>query len=161
MIATRSNLAGIFMVGIKDKLVSKLEQHIKNWRRYVDDTFVYVKNGSIEYVLSVLKTFHRNIKFPFEKMLNNTLSFLDILFIRNLDHIHTTVYRKESNNDLCLHWHAFAPIYWKRGTVRTLVNRAYIICSNNNYLQQEIKHLERVFHTQNGYPFWISKQIIK
>ena len=110
MITTRPNLAGIFMVGIKDKLVSKLEQHIKNWRRYLDDTFVYVKNGSIEYVLSVLKTFHRNIKFTFKKMLNNTLPFLDILFIRNSDHIHTTVYRKEGSNDLYLHWHVFAPI---------------------------------------------------
>ena len=48
-----------------------------------------------------------------------------------------------------------------RGTIRTLVNRAYIICSDNNYLQQELKHLERVFHIQNGYPLWIIKQIMK
>ena len=81
MITTRPNLAGIFMVGIKDELVSKLEQHIKNWRRYLDDTFVYVKNGSIEYVLSVLETFHPNIKFTYEKEVNNTLPFLDVLLL--------------------------------------------------------------------------------
>ena len=31
----------------------------------------------------------------------------------------------------------------------------------NNYLQQEFKHLEYVFHIQNGYPLWIIKQIMK
>ena len=42
-----------------------------------------------------------------------------------------------------------------------MVSRAYIICSDNNYLQQELKHLERVFHAQNGYPLWMIKQIMK
>ena len=154
-------LAGIFMVELKNTLVPKLKQHIKTWRRYVDDTFVYVKNGSIEYVLLAPESFHPNIKFTYEKEVNNTLPFLDVLFIRNSNHIHTTVYRKETNNDLYLHWHAFTPISWKRGTIRTLVNRAYVICSDNNYLQQELKHLERVFHIQNGYPLWIIKQIMK
>ena len=42
-----------------------------------------------------------------------------------------------------------------------MVNRAYIICSDNNYFKQELKHLERVFHIQNWYPLWIIKQIVK
>ena len=96
-------LAGIFMVELENTLVPKLKQRIKNWRHYVDDTFIYVKNGSIEYVLSVLESFHLNIKFTYEKEVNNTLPFLDVLFVRNSDHIHTTVYRKETNNDLYLH----------------------------------------------------------
>ena len=85
-------LAWISMVELENMLVPILKQYTKNWRRYVDDTFVYVKNGSIEYVWSVLETLHSNIKFTYEKEVNNTLSFLDILFIRNSDHVHTTVY---------------------------------------------------------------------
>ena len=38
------------MVELENMLVPILKQYTKNWRRYVDDTFVYVKNGSIEYV---------------------------------------------------------------------------------------------------------------
>ena len=151
-------LAWVSMVELANMLVPKLKQHIKNWRRYVDDTFVYVKNCSIEYVL---EKFHPNIKVTYEKEVNNALLFLDVLFLRNSDHIHTTVYRKKPTNDLYLHWHAFTLISWKRGTRRTLINRAYIIYSNNIYLQQELKHLERVFNTQNGYPLWIIKQIVK
>ena len=126
-------LAGIVMVELENTRIPKLKQHIKNWRRYVDDTFVYVKNGFIEYVLSVLETFHPNIKLTYEKEVNNTPPFLDVLFIRNSDHIYTNVYRKETNTDWCLHWHALTPVSWKNGTIRTLVNRAYIICSVNNY----------------------------
>ena len=74
-------LAGIFMVELENTLVPKLKQHIKNWRHYVDVTFIYVKNGSIEYVLSMLESFHPNIKFTYEKEVNNTLPFLDVLFI--------------------------------------------------------------------------------
>ena len=81
------------MVELENTLVPKLEQHVQNSRRYVDDTFVYMKNGSIEYVLSVLETFHPNIKFIYEKEVNDT--FLDILLIRNSDYVHTTVYRKK------------------------------------------------------------------
>ena len=88
------------MVELANMLVPKLKQHIKRWRRYVDDTFVYVKNCSIEYVL---EKFHPNIKVTYEKEVNNSLLFLDVLFLRNSDHIHTTVYRKKTTNDLYLH----------------------------------------------------------
>ena len=43
-------LAWISMVELENMLVPILKQYTKNWRRYVDDTFVCVKNGSIEYV---------------------------------------------------------------------------------------------------------------
>ena len=91
------------MVELENSLVPKLKQHLKSWRLYVDDAFVYVENGFVEYVLSVLETFGPNIKFIYEKEVNKTLSFLNVLFIRKSDHIHTTVYRKETNNDLYLH----------------------------------------------------------
>ena len=64
-------------------LVPKLEDHVQKWRRFVDDTFAYVKIGSVEHVLSVLNSFHKNIKFTYEEEQNNTLPFFDLLFIRD------------------------------------------------------------------------------
>ena len=106
-------LANIFMVELESVLVSKLNDHVKNWRRFVDDTFVYVKRGSIEYALSVLNLFHDNIKFTYEQETNNRLPFLDVLFIRDDDKINTTVFRKDTCNYFCLHWDLFSPISWK------------------------------------------------
>ena len=52
-----------------------LNLYLPLWRRYVDDAFLYVRNSSLEYVWSVLETFHSNIKFTYEKEVNNTLPF--------------------------------------------------------------------------------------
>ena len=41
-------LANIFMVELESVSVPKLNDHIKKWRPLVDDTFVYVKRGSID-----------------------------------------------------------------------------------------------------------------
>ena len=96
-------LANVFMVELENTLVPRLHQHVKKWRRYVDDTFAYVKNESIDYVLTTLKSFHPNISLTYEKENNTQLMFLDVLFIRNGTYLDTTVYRKDSHNDLHLH----------------------------------------------------------
>ena len=69
-------LANIFMIELESVLVPKFNDHAKKWRRFVGDTFAYVKRGSIEYVLSVLNLFHDNIKFTYEQQNSNRLPFL-------------------------------------------------------------------------------------
>ena len=60
-------LANAFFVELKNSLIPRLQKHIKIWRCYVDDTFTYVKNESIKYVLTTLYSFHPNISFTYEK----------------------------------------------------------------------------------------------
>ena len=68
--------------------------------------------------------FHPKISFTFEKENNSQLPFLDVLFIRNGTNL-DTFYRKDTHNELYLHWYAFAPVSWKQETLKTLVNKAY------------------------------------
>ena len=91
------------MVEVENTLIPRLHQHIKIWRCYVDDTFAYVKNESINYVSTALNSFHPNISFNYEKENNSQLPFLDALLIRNGTYLDTTVYRKDTHNDLYLH----------------------------------------------------------
>ena len=154
-------LANIFTVELENTLVPRLHQHVKKWRRSVDDTFTYVRNKSIDYVLTTLNLFHRDICFTYEKENNSQLPFLDALFIRNGTHLDTTVYRQDNHNDLYLHWDAFTPARWKCGTLRTLVNRAYLVCSNKELLHKELAYLKSVFLKKNGYPLSTVKQLIK
>ena len=41
-------LANVLMVELGNTLVPKLHQYVKKWRHYVDDTFAYVRNESID-----------------------------------------------------------------------------------------------------------------
>ena len=67
-------LADIFMIELERSLIPNLGK-IKFWRRYVDDTICFVKIGSIEYIRSVLNSFHKNIQFNYEVESNAKLPF--------------------------------------------------------------------------------------
>ena len=95
--------SNIVMVELGTTLAPKLEDHVKQWGHFVDDKFAYVKICSVEYVLSVLISFHKNITFTYEEKQNNNLPVLDVLFIRDVETLNTTVYRKDKQNDLHLH----------------------------------------------------------
>ena len=58
-------------------------------------------------------------------------------------------------------WNAFAPASWKRGTLKTLVERAYLVCSDDYHLEKELKHLEKVFREKNDYPNHVITQIFQ
>ena len=51
------------------------------------------------------------------------------------------------------------PVSWKQGTLRTLVQRAYFVCSTETYLKEELTHLEKVFIEKNNYPKNVIKQV--
>ena len=60
-----------------------------------------------------------------------------------------------------MHWSSFAPNTWKIGTIRTLIRRAHIVCSNQQYLEKEMTYLKHVFHEKNGYPNWVCENVKK
>ena len=125
------------MVELETRIIPTLENMVLNWKRFVDDTIGYVKNGSTDIILSKLNSFHPKIQFTYEIKEENKLSFLDVLLIRNGNFIETKVYQKLAKNGICLNWNSFAPSTWKRSTLRTLIKRAYIICSFKKHLLNE------------------------
>ena len=127
-------LTDIFMVELERSLIPNFRK-IKCWRRYVDGTVCFVKIVSIEYIRSVLNSFHKNIQFTDEVEGNAKLSFLDVLLMRNHNDITTTVYGKESNSVVYLHRESFTPILWKTEILNTL---AYLICSTPSLLEKNL-----------------------
>ena len=83
-----------------------------------------------------------------------------MLLIKKGNNIVTTVYRKATTNDVYLNWKSFTPTTWKRDTLKTLVDRAYLICSNIALRKKEIDHLKKVFHEKNDYPNWVINQLL-
>ena len=64
--------------------------------------------GSLSYILLTINSFHKNIiKFTMEIGQNSTIPFLDVLLIRTQQKIHTTVYRKNTNTNLYIHWNLY------------------------------------------------------
>ena len=87
------------------------------------------------------------------------LPFLDVLLTKNGNNIVPTVYRK--TNDFYLNWNSFAPTSGKRETLKTLIDRAYLICSSPELRKQEIQHLKQVFHGKNDYLEWVINRVVE
>ena len=92
-------LAGIFVVELERTILSTLKEHMSPWKRYVDDTISYIKEESIEHVLSKLNGYHENIEFTYEIEKDGKLPFLDALVIHKDYEVERTVYRKSTNNN--------------------------------------------------------------
>ena len=106
-----------------------------------------------------MNSFHKNIQFTYELENQNKLPFLDVLLIPRGYTIETTVYRKSTENEIYLNWGSFAPVTWKRGTLKTLFNRGYIVCSTDYHLKKELDYLRYVFQKHTNYLKWIIKQV--
>ena len=86
-----SIIAGIFMVELERILLPRLTEYMTPWKRYVDGTIATIKLTSIDYVLMILNTFQKNIKFTYELEINRKISFLDVLLIRKNDTLEITI----------------------------------------------------------------------
>ena len=154
-------LANIFMVEFERTIVPSLQDSVKLWRRYVDDTFAFVRKEDVDKVLHKLNGYHQNISFTYETESNASISFLDIKVHRQEDGtFETSVYRKPTNTDLYLHWQSYAPEPWKVGTLKTLIYRAHNNCSSVDAVKTELEHIRRVFIEINGYPKRLVNNII-
>ena len=152
-------LAGSFMVELEITLIPQLCEHMISWKRFVDDTITSIKPISIPYVINVLNSFHSNIEFTYEQEKDGQIPFLDVLLVRKNDTFKTTVYRKPTNNCIYLHWNSFVANTWKRGTLRSIITRAYDVCSNDEFLKQELSKIKADFLKINGYLKWVFDQI--
>ena len=104
-----------------------------------------------------------------EKQLNNQISYLDIFIKNSGENFSTTIFRKTATIGLFTNYLSFTALSYKIGLVKTLIHRAFKICSNwclfhdevnnikkyleisypMNFIDREIKtHLEKQFNTE-------------
>lgn len=136
------------------------QQHIKNytnkptiWWRYVDDVFAIWPHDANELniFLDYINNQENSIKFTVETETNSQLPFLDTLITKTGNIIKTSVYRKKTHTNRYLHFKSNHHLNTKIGVVKSLYDRAKIICSNNEILNHEKEFILQILK-KNGYP---------
>ena len=157
-----SLLVNIFVTSLEEALLSSIKKHAAHWTRYINDTHVYIDLSKTEFVLEKLNSHHYNIQFTHKIEENQKITFLEVLTARTRDNkLETTVFRKETNTDLYINWNSHAPIQWKRGSLKSLIQRSISICSNEKLLEDELNYLRNVFIKVNYYPPKLVNSMIK
>ena len=155
-------IANIFMSELEQTVIPTLSEDVSLWRRYVDDTFTFIREGSIQKVLDALNGFHPSIQFTHEEGQDGQIAFLDVKVITKQDRsFNTEVYRKKTDTNVYIHWESFAPKTWKIGTLRGLIRRAFVLCSTEDARKKEIAFLKKTFRGINGYPSRIVNTTIR
>ena len=79
-----------------------------------------------------------------EEETDNSIPFLDLSIIRNtqLDIIETTVYHKPTHSGVFTNYTSFILRYFKVALVKTLVTRAYRLCTNWHLFDSEINKIK-------------------
>ena len=134
------------------------------YRRYVDDTFlVFRKREHVDLFCDYLNGKHPNIQFTKEYESEHKLSFLDMNIFKkengNLTRFGLNIFRKKTFTGLGLNFHSHTFYNFKINNIKTLVVRAYRLCSTWYDFHKEIEFLRKYFKN-NGFPETIVYTII-
>ena len=154
--------ANIFMCFLEELFLDQCPHHFKPlfYRRYVDNTFVLFRDKShANMFLEFITSFHPNIKFTMDVECNEQLSFLDILVSRSNSHFITGIFRKNMFTGLGLNYYSYCPLIYKLNSCKTLLFRAYSLCSNWISFHEEIEFLRNYFK-RNCYPSCLFDKIV-
>ena len=132
-----------------------------SWWRYVDDTFVLIKDLKVvDELLKLMNTKHKNIKFTIELERKKKIPFLDVLISRKSMGYMTTIYRKPTFTGVYLNWMSLTAKSYKIGLIKCLLNRAWKICSNYELFHLEVLKTKAILR-KNEYPCSVIDKEIK
>ncbi len=149
-------LANIFMEYFEVEAITTAPSPPRFWDRYVDDTWALTKKGTVQGLHDHINDIEKpHIRFTKEEPgQDGGVPFLDTYIMSDENgHIITRVYRKPTHIDLYLNWNSHHPVCARMGVVRTLYHRAELVCSTQDILHDEQKHLHDVLRI-NDYPEW-------
>ena len=121
----------------------------------MDDTFTIPLSSYKAEFLKHLNNIDKNIHFTSEEAGDDgSIPLLDVLITPDKEgNLTTTVYRKPTHTDLYLQWDSNHTVASKYSVVGSLQHRANTICSNEDLLKTEEKHLQ-VALQRCKYPAW-------
>ena len=120
--------------------------------RYVDDYFFGFENKEqVKSFLTYMNSQHDNIKFTSEEETNGILNFLDLKIKHQNGRFTTSTYRKPTYTGLGTNFSSFIPHKYKTNSLQTLIQRAYVTCSDWLSFDHEVKFLTDFFE-ENNFP---------
>ena len=130
------------------------------FKRYVGDIWgVFESELDAETFHTYLNTKPKNIKFTYEKQIENKLPFLDIL-ISNNENLQASVFHKKRYTGLLLNYFSFVPDCYKHGLIKTLIDRMYRINGTWTSFDIDLKNLKQVL-LKNKCPLAMIDNVIK
>jgi hypothetical protein len=131
--------------------VRLLRSNMSIWKRFVDDIFTILPNGSWQDTLRMLNSINKNIQFTMEMESEGRLPFLDLEITRGDNKLDTKVYRKGTHSGTYLHYTSEHAHSHKMSVCDSLAYRALTYCSKEDDKKIELQLITKEL-MDNGYP---------
>ena len=129
-------MAALTMHMLEDKYQIKPKFYV----RYVDDILVvFNSNEKANIFYKYINSLDPNIKFTYEGEKEDLITFLDVNILKSQGKIDTKWHLKSTNTGTYLHKNSCSPTNHKVSAIRSLINRAYRICSTNELFEKSFK----------------------
>ena len=153
-------VANLYMKQFENQAINTAPHTPLFWRRFVDDTFTILQSSHKSEFLQHLNSIDEHIQFTSEEAGDDgSIPFLDVLITPDKEgNLETTVYRKPTHMDLYLQWDSNHTVVSKYSVVGSLQHRATTICSNEDLLKSEEKHLQEALK-RCKYPAWALNKV--
>lgn len=155
--------ANIFMCNLEELIFDGCPESFRPtfYKRYVDDTFLLFRDPShASSFLDFINNFHPNIKFTMDTEADNKIAFLDILVTRSNNKFTTGIFRKSTFTGMGLNFFSHCPLAFKINSCKTLLFRAFSLCSDWFQFHKEISFLQTYF-AKNSYPAKVFSASVK
>ena len=157
--------ANFYMGMIERKVMENSNVRPRLYGRYIDDTFVEVRD--YQHLDQLKREFEKvsSLIFTHEVSNNGSLPFLDTLVSIESDRYITSVYTKNSNLGMCMNGEGECPQRYKRSVISAYVRRAISHCSSWTALDNELQRATQVLvnndYSSNEIQREISRQLSK
>ena len=144
-------LAELFMQSVEEKIFENAPCRPLIWKRYLDDIFCILPRDMVDSFFNHINCQNQHIKFTVELEENKSIPFLDLLITRKEDgSLMFDIFRKPMNNGNYLKFSSNHPMNHKRAVVRSLVDRANKLCSEE--VQGKEINIIKATMKKNDYP---------
>ena len=144
--------ANFYMGHLESKALTEIQFEL-SYCRYVDDIFITVASENNLKILKSILEEKSVLQFTYEFNNDHSLNFLDVHLEvnQNKTQFLTSVHVKKTNNGDCMNFISLCPFRYKIGVIKTLLHRAYNICSSWEYFHIEVDRIKQLL-TNNNFP---------
>ena len=151
-------LANLFMEYFECELLPTLPNQPSFWARYVDDIIIFwPDNQNFQQFFARINSLVPSIKFSTEWEKEDVLPFLDMSIQRLTSGFTYSIYRKPTHSNQYIHYFSCQPEHVKRGSVFSLILRAYRLC-DQVHLKKELDFIVNSF-MKVGFPKHIIEEV--